>query len=430
MGSRRTRPSSAASWRRSPAPGTSPCWKRSWQPTRSTTARSAWRQCSAGKARAARTFDSASSRRAASCGKRGRKPSAIERIRERTRLPDVPGVPSIDDPAVRERADAVVIATHHDLHPRLAVAAADAGKHVFVEKPLALTLEGCRKIGAAVARNGVQLMVGFQARHSPFVTVAREAIPRPRVLVGEMIDPLWPIGRWAQDPVTVARAGPSGTGRLASAGVGARRMRSRWARSRPGASPGGAPGGRGSRRGSRPPAWPARPAPAPRRRSRPGRVPRRGVAAKRRGTARRRRGAKASPRLEGWPGARGEGGVVVRGTTAGTVRRWGAGVKRFRVRPAPGVDATDHAWPLTRNPAWPCGRRGWRRPAVGRQDRGGGANAPRGASLEARTTRTTEGDVRAGATRWCSQSRRRWGRAPRAACRVCGGARAAGARAA
>ena len=139
-------------------------------------------------------------------------PSAIERLRERSRLPDVPGVASLDDPAVRERADAVVIATHHDLHPRLAVAAADAGKHVFVEKPLALTLDGCREIEAAVARNGVQLMVGFQARHSPFVAVAREAIPRPRVLVGEMIDPVWPIGRWSQDPV-------AGGGNVLSQGV-------------------------------------------------------------------------------------------------------------------------------------------------------------------------------------------------------------------
>ena len=138
--------------------------------------------------------------------------AAIERVRERNRLPDVPGVAAIDDPAVAERADAVVIATHHDLHPVLAVAAADAGKHVFIEKPMALTLEGCREIEAAVARNGVQLMVGFQARHSPFVRLAREAVPRPRVLVGEMIDPVWPIGRWSQDPVT-------GGGNVLSQGV-------------------------------------------------------------------------------------------------------------------------------------------------------------------------------------------------------------------
>ena len=39
-----------------------------------------------------------------------------------------------------------------------------------------------------VARNGVQLMVGFQARHSPFVQKAHAAIPHPRVLIGQMID--------------------------------------------------------------------------------------------------------------------------------------------------------------------------------------------------------------------------------------------------
>jgi myo-inositol 2-dehydrogenase/D-chiro-inositol 1-dehydrogenase len=138
--------------------------------------------------------------------------AAIERIRERSHLPDVAGVAAIDDPAVAERADAVVIATHHDLHPGLAVAAAEAGKHIFIEKPMALTLGACREIEAAVARNGVQLMVGFQARHSPFVRLAREAVPRPRVLVGEMIDPVWPSGRWSQDPV-------AGGGNVLSQGV-------------------------------------------------------------------------------------------------------------------------------------------------------------------------------------------------------------------
>lgn len=68
---------------------------------------------------------------------------------------------------------AVVIATHRDSHRDLAVAAARAGKHVFVEKPLALTNEGCRAIEAAVQAAGVQLVVGFQARHAPLVRRAR-----------------------------------------------------------------------------------------------------------------------------------------------------------------------------------------------------------------------------------------------------------------
>lgn len=42
-----------------------------------------------------------------------------------------------DDP----RVQAVVIATHHDSHPALAIAAAQAGKHILIEKPLALTNE-------------------------------------------------------------------------------------------------------------------------------------------------------------------------------------------------------------------------------------------------------------------------------------------------
>jgi predicted dehydrogenase len=108
--------------------------------------------------------------------------------------------------------DAVVVATHHDLHPPLAAGAAAAGKHVFVEKPLALTLDGCRAIAAAAARSGVQVVVGFQARHCPYVRRAREAVPRPRVLVGQMIDPRWGDAHWAQDPVT-------GGGNVLSQGV-------------------------------------------------------------------------------------------------------------------------------------------------------------------------------------------------------------------
>ncbi|HEV8636213.1 MAG TPA: Gfo/Idh/MocA family oxidoreductase [Chloroflexota bacterium] len=96
---------------------------------------------------------------------------------------------------------AVVIATQHDSHRPLAVAAARAGKHLLIEKPLALTRADCAAIAAAVASSRVQVVMGFQARYRHFVRLIRERIPAPRVVVGEIIDPKWPDEFWAVDPV-------------------------------------------------------------------------------------------------------------------------------------------------------------------------------------------------------------------------------------
>ena len=67
--------------------------------------------------------------------------------------------------------DAVVIATRHNLHARQVVAALEAGKHVFVEKPLALTPEELDTILTAHARAKKVLLVGYNRRFSP---LARE----------------------------------------------------------------------------------------------------------------------------------------------------------------------------------------------------------------------------------------------------------------
>lgn len=110
------------------------------------------------------------------------------------------------------RIDAVVIATQHDSHKALAVAAAQAKKHMLMEKPLALTIEDCLEIEQAVTTAGVQLLMGFQARHRHFVQLIRQRIPQPRVIVGEIIDPRWPDDFWAVDPV-------KGGGNVLSQGV-------------------------------------------------------------------------------------------------------------------------------------------------------------------------------------------------------------------
>lgn len=63
--------------------------------------------------------------------------------------------------------DAVVLATPHSTHADLIERAADAGKHVFVEKPLALTVADAERAVAATAAAGVVLQVGHNRRRQP-----------------------------------------------------------------------------------------------------------------------------------------------------------------------------------------------------------------------------------------------------------------------
>jgi len=66
----------------------------------------------------------------------------------------------LQDPSV----DAVIITLPNFLHLEVALAAVAAGKHVFVEKPLAMTSADCERIDDAAARQGVKLMVGHNYR--------------------------------------------------------------------------------------------------------------------------------------------------------------------------------------------------------------------------------------------------------------------------
>lgn len=99
-----------------------------------------------------------------------------------------------------DAVDAVLIATHHDSHAELAIGAAAAGKHVLVEKPLAMTVADCLRVEEAVERAGVRLMVGFKLRYAPLVQEARRYATQPRLLVGQMMDNRWADQLWAQDP--------------------------------------------------------------------------------------------------------------------------------------------------------------------------------------------------------------------------------------
>jgi len=103
--------------------------------------------------------------------------------------------------------DAVVIATRHDSHAALVIRAFDAGKHVFVEKPLALShseLEDIRSANESVRARGQSpiLMVGFNRRYSPFTLEAirlRRTVSEPIALILTVNAGSIPGTHWTQD---------------------------------------------------------------------------------------------------------------------------------------------------------------------------------------------------------------------------------------
>ena len=76
----------------------------------------------------------------------------------------------------RLRPDLVCIATHADSHAPYALAALEAGAHVFVEKPLAATVADAQAVAEAARRRGRKVVVGYILRHHPsWVRLIEEA---------------------------------------------------------------------------------------------------------------------------------------------------------------------------------------------------------------------------------------------------------------
>ena len=66
-----------------------------------------------------------------------------------------------------QETDAVLVLTRHDTHAQLASESLAAAKHVFVEKPLALSLDELDRVRAARTASGKLVMVGFNRRYAP-----------------------------------------------------------------------------------------------------------------------------------------------------------------------------------------------------------------------------------------------------------------------
>lgn len=107
--------------------------------------------------------------------------------------------PYVEDVLGHPEVQAVMIGVETNRHEELAVAAAQAGKHILLQKPLAFTLEACDNIIAAVSRAGIHFTVAFQMRHDPANRRIREvvqsgalgpvAVVRRRHCIGCLLDP-------------------------------------------------------------------------------------------------------------------------------------------------------------------------------------------------------------------------------------------------
>lgn len=111
-------------------------------------------------------------------------------------------VSSADEVLADEAANLIVVATRHGTHAELAERALQRGRHVFVEKPLALNDEQLNRVLTAASDSSGQLMVGFNRRFSPPALAAKDFFANRqtplsinyRVNAGRV-----PPGHWGQD---------------------------------------------------------------------------------------------------------------------------------------------------------------------------------------------------------------------------------------
>ncbi|MCF7854778.1 MAG: Gfo/Idh/MocA family oxidoreductase [Candidatus Pacebacteria bacterium] len=101
---------------------------------------------------------------------------------------DLGGLPEFDnyeDVLEATRPDVVVIGTYTDTHAPFAIRAMEQGAHVFVEKPIALTVEEAETVVAKARETGRKVVVGYILRHHPswtrFVDIAR-GLGKPLVM--------------------------------------------------------------------------------------------------------------------------------------------------------------------------------------------------------------------------------------------------------
>ena len=131
---------------------------------------------------------------AAICSRRQHDPAELER---RFGMP-LKTYQNYEEMLADPELDVIDICTPHPFHADQAVAAADAGKNLIIEKPIALSWEDCLRVQAALDRNGVQACVCFECRYSAHFSMIRSILDQG--LLGDLhyaeVDYYHGIGPW------------------------------------------------------------------------------------------------------------------------------------------------------------------------------------------------------------------------------------------
>ena len=78
-------------------------------------------------------------------------------------------IASFEELLRQDDISSLIIATPNAVHAEQAVAAAEAGKHIYLEKPMGITLEDCRRVAATVDKARVKCRMGYHRRFNPLV---------------------------------------------------------------------------------------------------------------------------------------------------------------------------------------------------------------------------------------------------------------------
>ncbi len=113
------------------------------------------------------------------------------------------GTDSLDKILGDDNVDAVLITTRHDSHEELTVKAAQAGKHVLCEKPMALNVKEVKAITAAVKKAGIKYTVGYNRGLSPLITKAKKLLENwdKKIMIYHRIQAPFPADIWTHDPL-------------------------------------------------------------------------------------------------------------------------------------------------------------------------------------------------------------------------------------